>query len=68
MIECNLRVSRSFPFVSKALELDFVAMATRVIIGEAVEPVNVMYGVGRVAVKVGTYRRSWSLRRVCIAF
>ena len=35
VIECNLRVSRSFPFVSKTLNCDFVAIATRVILGES---------------------------------
>lgn len=44
VIECNVRVSRSFPFVSKTLNHDFVAMATRVIIGEPVEPVDVIFG------------------------
>lgn len=52
VIECNVRVSRSFPFVSKTLDHDFVAMATRVIIGEPVEPVDVLNGVGKVGVKV----------------
>lgn len=52
VIECNLRVSRSFPFVSKTLDFDFVAMATRVIIGQPVEPVDVLNGVGKVGVKV----------------
>lgn len=52
VIECNVRVSRSFPFVSKTLNHDFVAMATRVIIGQAVEPVDVINGVGKVGVKV----------------
>lgn len=52
VIECNLRVSRSFPFVSKTLDHDFVAMATRVIIGQPVEPVDVLNGVGKVGVKV----------------
>ena len=52
VIECNVRVSRSFPFVSKALDHDFIAMATRVIMGESVEPVNVLQGCGRVATKV----------------
>uniref|UniRef100_A0A8D8Q3C6 CAD protein n=1 Tax=Cacopsylla melanoneura TaxID=428564 RepID=A0A8D8Q3C6_9HEMI len=53
VIECNVRVSRSFPFVSKTLDLDFVAMATRVIVGEVVEPVeNVLYGKSKVGVKV----------------
>lgn len=53
VIECNVRVSRSFPFVSKTLNHDFVAMATRVIIGEPVEPVDVLFGDShKVGVKV----------------
>ncbi|XP_069114104.1 multifunctional protein CAD-like isoform X2 [Argopecten irradians] len=52
VIECNVRVSRSFPFVSKALDHDFIATATRVIKGEKLEPISVLYGVGKVAVKV----------------
>ena len=52
MIECNLRVSRSFPFVSKTLDCNFVAMATRVICGHMVEPVPNLTGTGRVGVKV----------------
>ncbi|XP_047528127.1 CAD protein isoform X2 [Vanessa atalanta] len=52
VIECNVRVSRSFPFVSKTLDHDFVAMATKVILGVPVEPVSVMGGCGKVGVKV----------------
>ncbi|XP_066599844.1 multifunctional protein r [Prorops nasuta] len=52
VIECNVRVSRSFPFVSKTLDHDFVAMATRIIVGESVEPVDVLGGCGKVGVKV----------------
>ena len=52
MIECNVRVSRSFPFVSKTLDHNFIAMATRVIAGEVCEPVNVLMGIGIVGVKV----------------
>ncbi|CAK1581963.1 unnamed protein product [Parnassius mnemosyne] len=52
VIECNVRVSRSFPFVSKTLDHDFVAVATKVILGIPVEPVNVMAGCGKVGVKV----------------
>lgn len=37
VIECNLRASRSFPFVSKTLGLDFIDVATKVMIGEKVE-------------------------------
>ncbi|XP_071808094.1 multifunctional protein CAD-like [Asterias amurensis] len=53
VIECNLRVSRSFPFVSKTLDHDFVALATRVMMGEPVEFVGAFIaGVGKVGVKV----------------
>ena len=52
VIECNLRVSRSFPFVSKTLDYDFVAAATRVALGEKVTPVGMLMGTGsRVGVK-----------------
>lgn len=47
-----MRVSRSFPFVSKTLGVDLVALATRVIMGEKVEPVGLMAGSGVVGVKV----------------
>ena len=53
VIECNLRISRSFPFVSKTLDVDFVAMATRAIIGLPVSPVTVDFQtLERVGVKV----------------
>ncbi|XP_056151163.1 CAD protein [Lampris incognitus] len=52
VIECNVRVSRSFPFVSKTLGVDLVALATQVIMGEEVEPVGLMKGKGIVGVKV----------------
>lgn len=52
VIECNLRVSRSFPFVSKTLDHDFVATATKVIVQDKCDPVDVMRGCGRVGVKV----------------
>ncbi|XP_067639482.1 multifunctional protein r [Eurosta solidaginis] len=52
VIECNVRVSRSFPFVSKTLDHDFVATATRAVIGVPEEPVDVLHGVGKVGVKV----------------
>ncbi|RZF42901.1 hypothetical protein LSTR_LSTR003617 [Laodelphax striatellus] len=56
VIECNVRVSRSFPFVSKTLDHDFVATATRVIMGEKVEPVDVIAGCqGKVGVKVAVF-------------
>jgi len=43
VIECNLRASRSFPFVSKVLGHNFIDTATAAIVGENVpEPVDVM--------------------------
>ncbi|KAJ1950258.1 carbamoyl-phosphate synthase (glutamine-hydrolyzing) cpa2, partial [Linderina macrospora] len=38
VIECNLRASRSFPFVSKVTDVNFVDCATRAIVGEDVPP------------------------------
>ena len=38
VIECNLRASRSFPFVSKVLKLNLIDLATRVMLGLPVEP------------------------------
>jgi carbamoyl-phosphate synthase large subunit len=40
VIECNLRASRSVPFVSKTLKVDFVDLATRVMLGEEVPVVQ----------------------------
>ena len=40
VIECNLRASRSFPFVSKVLKHNFINTATRIMLGEKVEPIN----------------------------
>ncbi len=37
VIECNLRSSRSFPFVSKVLKLNFIELATKVMLGLPVE-------------------------------
>lgn len=53
-----MRVSRSFPFVSKTLGVDLVALATQVIMGEEVEPVGLMKGTGIVGVKVKTIQES----------
>eukprot|EP00918_Siedleckia_nematoides_P027844 GHVU01059891.1.p1 GENE.GHVU01059891.1~~GHVU01059891.1.p1 ORF type:complete len:310 (-),score=66.17 GHVU01059891.1:236-1039(-) len=33
VIECNLRASRTFPFISKTFNIDFISLATRVMIG-----------------------------------
>lgn len=52
VIECNLRVSRSFPFVSKTLGHDFVAIATHIILGEDVETIGPLTENSKVGVKV----------------
>jgi carbamoyl-phosphate synthase large subunit len=40
VIECNLRSSRSFPFVSKVFKINFIDLATRMIMGENVSPID----------------------------
>ena len=40
VIECNLRASRSFPFVSKVLKINFIELATKVMMGLPVEKPN----------------------------
>jgi len=40
VIECNLRASRSFPFVSKVIKLNFIDLATKVMLGLPVEKPN----------------------------
>ena len=37
VIECNLRASRSFPFVSKTIGVDFINAATKVMVGEPLD-------------------------------
>ncbi len=39
VIECNLRASRSFPFVSKVLKINFIEQATRVMLGLPVQKI-----------------------------
>jgi len=41
VIECNLRASRTFPFVSKTLNHNFIALATRAMTGLNVEPYKI---------------------------
>ena len=40
VIECNLRASRSFPFVSKVLKVNFIELATNVMLGQHPAPVD----------------------------
>ncbi|KAJ1745689.1 carbamoyl-phosphate synthase (glutamine-hydrolyzing) cpa2, partial [Coemansia sp. RSA 1591] len=62
VIECNLRASRSFPFVSKVMDSNFVEAATRAIVGEGVpKPVDLMKGSDKwpyTAIKVPQF--SWT--------
>lgn len=58
-----MRVSRSFPFVSKTLGVDLVALATRIIMGEKVESVGLMTGSGVVGVKV-----NWELGLLSLVY
>jgi len=41
VIECNLRASRTFPFVSKTLNHNFISLATRAMSGMTVEPYKI---------------------------
>jgi len=41
VIECNLRASRSLPFVSKVMGVDFVSKAVEVFLGKSVSPVHI---------------------------
>lgn len=40
VIECNLRASRSFPFISKTMGVDFIEAATKLMVGESVDDMN----------------------------
>ena len=40
VIECNLRASRSFPFVSKVFKINFVDLATKIIMGQSVPRID----------------------------
>jgi carbamoyl-phosphate synthase large subunit len=40
VIECNLRASRSFPFVSKVFKINFIDLATRIMMGKTVPRID----------------------------
>lgn len=40
VIECNLRASRSFPFVSKTLKINFIDIATRLMLGDKPQAID----------------------------
>lgn len=56
VIECNLRASRSFPFVSKVLKINFIDLATRIMIGEPViKPNKSAFDLDYVGVKASQF-------------
>jgi carbamoyl-phosphate synthase (ammonia) len=40
VIECNLRASRSFPFISKTMGVDFIEAATKLMVGKSTDDMN----------------------------
>lgn len=56
VIECNLRASRSFPFVSKVLDQNFIEMATQIMLGKKVEkPNKSIFDVEHIGVKASQF-------------
>ncbi len=56
VIECNLRASRSFPFVSKVLKLNFIDMATKVMLGLPTEkPAKNAFDLDYVGIKASQF-------------
>ena len=56
VIECNLRASRSFPFVSKVLKLNFIDLATRIMLGKKVEkPFKSLFDIDYVGIKASQF-------------
>ncbi len=56
VIECNLRASRSFPFVSKVLKINFIDLATRIMLGIPVEkPAKSAFDLDYVGVKASQF-------------
>ena len=41
VIECNLRASRTFPFISKTFDVNFITLATKVMMGYPCKPFNI---------------------------
>jgi carbamoyl-phosphate synthase (ammonia) len=66
IIECNLRASRSFPFVSKTTGSDFIRAATKVMVGESTENDNLpeLYGPKRPEGFVGIKSPMFSYTRL----
>lgn len=56
VIECNLRASRSFPFISKVLKTNFIEIATQVMLGLPVhKPDKTLFDIDHVGVKASQF-------------
>jgi carbamoyl-phosphate synthase large subunit len=56
VIECNLRASRSFPFVSKVLKINFIDLATQIMLGLNVErPAKSAFDLDYVGIKASQF-------------
>jgi len=56
VIECNLRASRSLPFVSKVLKTNFIDYATRIMLGQKVEkPNKSLFDIDYIGVKASQF-------------
>ena len=56
VIECNLRASRSFPFVSKVLKMNLIELATKVMLGLPVEkPSKNLFDLDYVGIKASQF-------------
>ena len=56
VIECNLRASRSFPFVSKVLKINLIELATRVMLGLPIEkPSKNLFDLDYVGIKASQF-------------
>ena len=56
VIECNLRASRSFPFVSKVLKINLIELATRIMLGLPVsKPAKSLFDLDYVGIKASQF-------------
>ncbi len=56
VIECNLRASRSFPFVSKVLKINFIELATRIMLGiETDKPQKSAFDLDYIGIKASQF-------------
>ena len=56
VIECNLRASRSFPFVSKVLKSNFIELATKIMLGVPYQkPLKSIFEIDHIGVKASQF-------------